>query len=342
MPCRYRWACALAAALVLVVAAVARDVGGAADAGGLIRVQIVPAAAAKAGAAAVIDMGAERYADGALVRGLAMGRHGVHFTTIDGFPTPPDQRVSIGNTLEQLVVGKYVPNTGHGALRVTLTPDAAKRGARWTIDTEAAAHAGGETLARLAAGEHTVHFGALAGFVTPADEQVTICADEQVEVAANYVAADGTGDLRLTLSPAAALAAGAAWRVDDGPTTQTSGAIVAGLAPGEHTVSFTTVADFATPAVMTVQVTAGQTASAEAAYTSSAAISFAAVVRPLAQAGCRCHGSTMTTLSKLLAARYVVPGHAEASLILTQKAMQPRWGADRQKVVDWVNGGANP
>ena len=84
MPCRYRWVCALAVGLALVAAALARDVGDAVEAGGLMRIQILPAAAAKAGAAAVIDMGAERHADGALVRGLAMGRHGVHLNTIAG------------------------------------------------------------------------------------------------------------------------------------------------------------------------------------------------------------------------------------------------------------------
>lgn len=340
MPLRVRWSRVLVVVLGLVAAAVARDRGDAGQAGGSLRIQILPSSAARAGGAAVVDMGAERYGDGAVVRGLSAGRHGVHFVAIDGYAAPDDQRISMTGTEDLTVVGKYVPTTGHGALHVVLTPAAAGAGARWTVDADTTSHAGGETLVRLPAGNHTVHFAALPGYVTPPGETVTVMPNELAEVAANYVAADGTGDVRVTLGPAQVVGAG--WHLDDGPATQASDAILAGVAPGEHTVSFAPATGWVSPAVMTVTVAAGRTTSATATYTSAAAISFATVVRPLAQASCRCHGSTMTSRAKLLADRYVVPGRAEASPYVTEKAMQPKWGADRQKVVDWINSGANP
>jgi len=74
-----------------------------------------------------------------------------------------------------------------------------------------------------------------------------------------------TGGLEVMISPSGAIFANAEWQVDGG-SFQTSGAILSGLTPGNHVISFSTVAGFTTPAVQTVLVTAHQTTLATGDY----------------------------------------------------------------------------
>ena len=66
------------------------------------------------------------------------------------------------------------------------------------------------------------------------------------------------GSLTVTIAPQAAIDAGANWRVDGG-AWQASGATVAGLTAGSHTVSFSAIASWNTPANKTVAITDSQT-----------------------------------------------------------------------------------
>ncbi|MCC7493939.1 MAG: PKD domain-containing protein [Fimbriimonadaceae bacterium] len=62
------------------------------------------------------------------------------------------------------------------------------------------------------------------------------------------------GQLRVTMLPAAAVNAGARWTVDGGATQYTSGTTLNNLSIGNHTVRFTAVAGYTTPAAQTVSV----------------------------------------------------------------------------------------
>ena len=75
-----------------------------------------------------------------------------------------------------------------------------------------------------------------------------------------------TGSLTVDLSPSGAVSAGAQWRVDGG-TYHNSGDTVAGLSPGLHTVSFTTVAGYTTPAAKSVSISSGVNTSDTSTYT---------------------------------------------------------------------------
>jgi streptogramin lyase len=67
-----------------------------------------------------------------------------------------------------------------------------------------------------------------------------------------------TGGLEVMIAPSNAISGGAAWQFDGG-TPQTNGALLSGLVPGNHAISFNNIAGFTTPAVQTVPVTAHQT-----------------------------------------------------------------------------------
>ncbi len=74
------------------------------------------------------------------------------------------------------------------------------------------------------------------------------------------------GSVTVTITPAAAVSAGAMWAVDGG-SWNTSGSTASSLSAGSHTVSFETISGWTTPGSQTVSVTAGQTTSVTGTYT---------------------------------------------------------------------------
>jgi len=77
-----------------------------------------------------------------------------------------------------------------------------------------------------------------------------------------------TGSLQVTITPAGAISSGAQWQVDSG-AWQSSGATVSGLSVGSHTLSFSTVSGWATPANQYISVSANSTATATGTYTAT-------------------------------------------------------------------------
>ena len=78
------------------------------------------------------------------------------------------------------------------------------------------------------------------------------------------------GPLQVTITPAAAVTAGAQWQVDEG-TLQNSGATITNLAAGNHTVSFTSVSGWNTPANETLTITNGAATTVTGVYALAAA-----------------------------------------------------------------------
>jgi hypothetical protein len=74
-----------------------------------------------------------------------------------------------------------------------------------------------------------------------------------------------TGSLQITIEPAGAITAGARWQVDDG-VTNGSGAMVANILVGAHTVSFAQVLGWNAPSNQTVTIKNGTTTKANGVY----------------------------------------------------------------------------
>ena len=70
---------------------------------------------------------------------------------------------------------------------------------------------------------------------------------------------EGTGSLRVTLTPSAAVDAGAQWRRTGTTTWRNSGSTETGISAGNYTVEFRTISGWDTPSNATVSITAGQT-----------------------------------------------------------------------------------
>jgi hypothetical protein len=152
-----------------------------------------------------------------------------------------------------------------GALQVMLAPEGAvEAGARWRrVGTEAWFESG-EIEADVPAGPQSIEFRDVTEWTAPVNLDVTVAAEETTTVTGTYLVP--TGSLVVTITPQAAVDAGAQWRVD-GETWQASGATVTGLSVGAHTVSFKAIPGWDEPEAVSVSVEANQTGEMTGTYT---------------------------------------------------------------------------
>jgi len=153
-----------------------------------------------------------------------------------------------------------------GGVEVAITPsNAVAAGAGWQLDG-GLVQTSGAILSGLAPGDHTISFTTVAGFTTPPVQTISVTARQTVVATGNYPdAIADAGSLQVIISLLGAVNAGAQWQVDSG-AWQTNAAIVAGLSVGPHTISFTGVAGWTTPAGQTITITNSQTTLALATY----------------------------------------------------------------------------
>jgi len=93
---------------------------------------------------------------------------------------------------------------------------------------------------------------------------VTIAAST-LSITGTYTAIPTTGAVSVTIAPTAAVTAGAQWRLDGG-SWQAGGATVTNVSAGNHTVSFSAVTGWTTPASQVVSVNAGATTTTSGTY----------------------------------------------------------------------------
>jgi hypothetical protein len=152
-----------------------------------------------------------------------------------------------------------------GSLQVTITPAAAvSAGAQWRRAGTSTWHDSGQTESGLSAGQYTVEFKDVSGWTTPAEQSVTISDGRASTTEGMYVVQ--TGNLGVTIEPADAVAAGAAWRRVGTETWGNSGDVESGIPVGEYTLEFASLDGWYTPAEQTVTIAGGQTASVEVSY----------------------------------------------------------------------------
>ena len=140
-----------------------------------------------------------------------------------------------------------------GSLQVKLQPAAAvAAGAQWNVDGGAWRNSG-VTLTGLSLGSHTVNFCTVAGWnsPSPSGESVTVAYNTTATLTATYV--QQTGSVQVTLDPAGAVSAGAQWNLDGG-AWKNSGATLNGVPVGDHTINFSAVALWNSPAAVPVTV----------------------------------------------------------------------------------------
>jgi len=195
--------------------------------------------------------------------GVPVGQHTIEFKDVSGWTTPANQTVMVSNGRTATATGAY--NGWFGSLCVTIGPqEAVNAGAQWRRVGTSTWRNSGFTEAGIAVGQHTIEFKDVSGWAKPDAQAVTISEGQTTTAIGTYTAP--TGSLRVTISPQAAIDAGAQWRVDGG-TWHASGETQTGLSVGYHTVSFSSVAGWTRPGNRTIKISMGQTATVTGTYT---------------------------------------------------------------------------
>ena len=203
---------------------------------GYLTVTLSPQAAIAAGAKWQVDNGSWQ-ASGTTLSNIGTGSHTVTFQNVAGLTSPANQTVTVSNGRTTSAAGTYVQQTG--SLIVAISPQAAvDEGAQWQMDS-GGWQASGSEISNVPIGPHTVSFKDVTGWTTPGNVGVTVANGQTATITGTY--AQQAGSLVLTITPVAAVQAGARWKLDSG-AWQPSGAIITILPPGSHTVTFNNVA----------------------------------------------------------------------------------------------------
>jgi len=216
-------------------------------------VTLSPASVVAAGAVWSVD-GLNWHTNGFVLTNLS-GNLTLEFSDVNGWITPSNQIVTITNGEQTIAAGNYILR---GSLQVTITPaSAAAAGATWSVDG-ANWLSSGETLDDLAPGRYSIQFSAATNYDTPSVQSITISAGNLTTATGTYKPA--TGAAQAAIDPAAAVAAGAQWRVDNG-AWQKSGVTVSNLSVGSHTITYKPIAGWLAAGTNTFSCSAHQTQS---------------------------------------------------------------------------------
>src|SRR5436190_2329784 len=218
---------------------------------GNLKVNLTPTQAVNAGARWRVDGGTWR-TTGTTVKNLTNAVHTVDYNTVSGWVSPEPVTVTLTNNVTTTVNGIYVPPA---SLVVTLSPSTGQ----WRVDGGAWQNSG-TTATGLTPGVHTVSYNALANYITPASESVTLASGQTTNLSRNYTA---TSNLTVTLTPSTG-----SWQVDGG-AWQASGTTLTGLTPGAHAISYNTLANYIAPANESVTLVSGQTMNLSRNYTAT-------------------------------------------------------------------------
>jgi len=178
--------------------------------------------------------------------------HQVCFDAVAGFTTPSCKTVTLNSGLTTTVTGNFA---ARGYLRVATSPPVASR-----ISVDGIPRNNWGLYTDMPVGSHQVCFGAVAHFTPPACQTVNVTAGGTTSVTGTFSAnaaatgLTGVGLLRVTTSPSVP-----SQITVDGQIADTWGLNWLEIAPGSHTVCFTRVAGYTTPACQSVTVTTGNT-----------------------------------------------------------------------------------
>ncbi|MGD9782480.1 MAG: hypothetical protein AB7V14_10060 [Kiritimatiellia bacterium] len=194
--------------------------------------------------------------------GLNAGTYQVTFLPVAGYVTPVATSVVVTAGATNVFTATYA--SASGSLTVTLTPATAVAEGRWSVDGGGTWRTSGSTLSGMSNGTYTLTFQDVASHTTPVDQSVTISGGA-VSRTGTYVAL--VGDLTVTLTPAAAVANGAAWSVDGGSTWYASGATAYDLLAGRQYYTFHSATGYTVPSTAYTTVIADTNISRSYSYT---------------------------------------------------------------------------
>ncbi len=154
-----------------------------------------------------------------------------------------------------------------GFLRWNITPaEVVTAGAKWRIKDGVWRDTGYVEILN-SSDNKTIEYSTIDGWVTPSNNTLFVKSGILTEATGTYTRIPAqTGSLTVTITPAAAVTAGAQWRITGTTTWRNNGYTETGLPVGTKTVEFKSVTGYTTPTNKTVNITAGSTATTTGEY----------------------------------------------------------------------------
>jgi len=181
--------------------------------------------------------------------GAHTGAHTVSFKTVYGYATPSPRQVTINLGQASTVTGTYTYIAG------TLSIDTTPASGEVFVDGQSWGTAPQSRPVEI--GPHTISFGDVIDYVTPADQQVTVALSQTISVVGEYIAATGTLSIDTFPVKGEVLVDGVSWGV--APQSRV-------VEYGLHTVSFGAAGGYDAPADWQGIVGIGQTTQVTGEY----------------------------------------------------------------------------
>jgi hypothetical protein len=227
---------------------------------GSLKVMIYPQQAIDAGAQWRVDGGAWNDS-GHTEPNLIVGPHTVEYKPIGNyFIEPNTQTVQVYHAQMNITSGSYIPT---GLLQVIILPaEANDAGAKWRVDG-GPWHDSNDIETGIMIGSHTVEFRTTFGWFEPNSQTILINFAQTTTTTGIYVRQIGA--LNVTISPQAAIDAGAKWRVA-GRTWRNSNDTEPNLPVGFHLLEYKPVTNFNEPNSETILINYGPTTTTSGTY----------------------------------------------------------------------------
>jgi hypothetical protein len=162
------------------------------------------------------------------------------------------------NSFPQSVFPSALP-AHTGQLSVFLTPT--NSGGQWRLVRETVWRNSGDTAGNLATGNYEVEFKPAAAFVAPGNTTNSVTSGALTSVTNVYAVSFDTpqfGSLTVTLTPSAAVTAGAQWRILGDSVWRNSGVTLTNLIAGQQVIEFNSAPGWVTPSMQAVTVSPNQ------------------------------------------------------------------------------------
>ncbi|MEI6807638.1 MAG: LamG-like jellyroll fold domain-containing protein [bacterium] len=225
---------------------------------GGLQVFLEPGLARLNGALWQIDGGVWQ-TSGTILSNVAAGAHTLNFALATNYFTPPSQGITIDPGVVLPLTVNYLPIQGSAV--IMLEPSAVvSNGAQWRIDGGGWLDSG-TLVSNLVFGTHTVEFLPIIPWITPSNIILTVADGSRLVNTGRYTQITG---IQVIISPPAAIAGGAKWRIGSGAWLD-SGTQVA-MSPGQYTIAFNTVANWIAPNESSVSVVNGLVSLIQASY----------------------------------------------------------------------------
>jgi subtilisin family serine protease len=182
------------------------------------------------------------YKDGETVKDLVVGEYSVSFFDLADWDEPAEQTVKVSKNAVAKLEVELVQHKGSVQV-VLFGPEEA----RWSVDGKGS-YASGETVKDLIVGTYRLSFSQVDGWDAPREMRITVAKDTLAKTEPGYTR--HLGSVTVTIDGPAE----ARWSLD-GQGSYENGQSVEKVVVGEHTVSFSDIVDWDTPADQTVSVT---------------------------------------------------------------------------------------